>query len=294
MRYSIDNPFPVCTLRRLFRLRQAGGITDAGRPNNRMTEAAVRFAHETEEAAAVCRWRTGDAWWMASLLLLTLGIGRASAVGAEDEKKEPFNKDAPVDVVRMYHDEAEERIKAEIPLVERDGKRVPHGVARTWHQNGELKTKIPYRNGAIDGTVEVYAENGQLLRKAEFSDNTRDGLTKEYDADGTPVYEARFREGQRHGTERFYFESGMLWREVEWNDGSRDGTTVIYTRGKKPVWRKPYKDGKLHGTVRSYWPNGALQSEAEYREGKQVGPVRHYDKDGNLKTEESTAHGSEH
>lgn len=38
---------------------------------------------------------------------------------------------------------------------------IPHGETTTWHANGKVMTKVPYKNGWPEGKVEQWHPNGK-------------------------------------------------------------------------------------------------------------------------------------
>ena len=83
---------------------------------------------------------------------------------------------------------------SEVPsdkLLERNGikyeinSQIPFtGVSTTYHENGQLKYKVTYKNGELNGLRERYYENGQLRWKNNTKDGMRSGLSEFYYING--------------------------------------------------------------------------------------------------------------
>ena len=89
----------------------------------------------------------------------------------------------------------------EIPfeqLVERNGvnyqinSQTPFsGKAVIYHENGQLKVKIIFKDGKKEGTQEDYFENGQLKWMSNFKNGKEDGLTVRFAEDGQSILVVR-------------------------------------------------------------------------------------------------------
>ena len=57
-----------------------------------------------------------------------------------------------------------------------------------FYENGQLSSKVNYKDGKEDGLYEMYYENGQLQYKANFKDGKmEDGSLESYDKDGKKI-----------------------------------------------------------------------------------------------------------
>ena len=50
----------------------------------------------------------------------------------------------------------------------------------TYHENGQLASKITYKDGVADGPYERYHENGQLASKVIYKDDRWEGPSEYY------------------------------------------------------------------------------------------------------------------
>ncbi len=83
-------------------------------------------------------------------------------------------------------------------------------VKTTRHENGKVKSKIPYVNGKKHGAQTEWWHNGQVQRR-----ETR-------------------RDGAKHGADRWWFIDGNKWTETIHVNGKKHGMmTVWYGYGRK-------------------------------------------------------------
>ena len=59
------------------------------------------------------------------------------------------------------------------------------GTSVSYHENGQLSTKVNIKNGKPDGLWEGFYENGQLKERGNKKDGLSDGLTEWYKDDGS-------------------------------------------------------------------------------------------------------------
>ena len=91
----------------------------------------------------------------------------------------------------------------EVQLVERGGlnyevnSQTPFtGSAVEYDENGQLYSKINYKDGKKDGLSEFYMENGQLVVKSNYKDGELDGLLEWYFWDGSIVDKKNYKDGK--------------------------------------------------------------------------------------------------
>ena len=86
-----------------------------------------------------------------------------------------------------------------------------HGLSEVYYENGQLKSKIHYKDGKIDGLVFKYNENGNLLLKFNNKDGKYEGVFEEYYApSGNIKSRFNFENGLTEGIAERYLESGEV------------------------------------------------------------------------------------
>ena len=62
-----------------------------------------------------------------------------------------------------------------------------HSLDQLFHTtpNGQLESRIEYKDGLKDGLSETFIENGQILTSKNYKDGQKNGLVESYYEDGT-------------------------------------------------------------------------------------------------------------
>ena len=120
-------------------------------------------------------------------------------------------------------------------LVERNGikyeinSQIPFtGVSADYYENGQLKSKVTYKDGEEQGLFEAYRENGQLWFKQNYKDGVEHGLFEAYYENGQLWRKQNHKDGVEHGLSYMYEDDGQLWR----------GYPDCHQNGKKVVMSK--------------------------------------------------------
>ena len=132
---------------------------------------------------------------------------------------------------------------------------VRHGLAQSWHANGEIDSSTHFRNGEPEGVHASWDEDGLLTNMSVYESNgTRRSI--------------RYGNGQRLQEE--VYQGVNLMRRRMW-----------HSTGRK-AFDYSCKDGKPDGKYTSWHPNGAVSEEGLYENGKEVGGFKCWDEEGKL------------
>ena len=89
---------------------------------------------------------------------------------------------------------------ANTDIVYVQGEETPYtGIVKNYkipEGNNVFEGKISFKNGIIDGVVELYYPNGKLQLEIPYKNGQVDGLVKRYDENGQVVEQATFKNGQ--------------------------------------------------------------------------------------------------
>ncbi|MBS3762026.1 MAG: toxin-antitoxin system YwqK family antitoxin [Planctomycetes bacterium] len=105
--------------------------------------------------------------------------------------------------------------------------------------------------------------------------------------------------GRPHGVEHMVtgLKTGVttpaVLRKVPWKHGVRHGIAKEYV-GKKLVAEVPWEEGKIDGVRKSYYRNGQIQSKTHYVDDQAHGPVRTWNKEGELIKKGTFKNGKRH
>ena len=205
----------------------------------------------------------------------------------------------------------------EIPsekLVERNGlsyeinTETPYtGVTLSYHTNGQLSSRVRYKNGLKDGSSEIYNQNGQIIDLRNYKENIEEGPYELFHENGQISVRGVMENGKPiDGPLRFYFDNGSLETINTYKGGQIDGPyedyyrtgeikTRLSVKNGKPdgLQEKFYKngneesvyfvtDGVFNGSYKSYWENGNLKKEVNYLDGKESFEIKTYFENGQL------------
>lgn len=160
------------------------------------------------------------------------------------------------------------------------------GVFREYHSNGQLRYKLNFVAGRLNGPAKFYAKEGFLYLETTLRDSLFDGLIKGYYPSGVIAFEGMSEKGTLNGHYKQYTQEGALYKEIYFENGKREGMAKLYYTETKTIKTEvALKDGIPHGKVRTYYPDGSLKSEKTYVQGMLDGMAFVYDKNGNIQKE---------
>lgn len=130
-----------------------------------------------------------------------------------------------------------------------------NGVARSYYQNGVVKSNIEYNDGLKDGAARYYYDNGHERRQEFYIKGVLNGRVTEYYDDGNIKFEIEYDGGKKNGVYRSYYEGGVLKVEEKYNDGKIDGRAHKYNARGKVIREAVYNEGVLVDGA-CFGPNG--------------------------------------
>jgi hypothetical protein len=86
-----------------------------------------------------------------------------------------------------------------------------HGVVRTWHKNGKRASEEPFQNGLLHGVCRQWDESGRLLGKYKMVLGT--GIQREWHDNGKLQMEVSTVRGEFSGRNRMWLRDGTLLSE---------------------------------------------------------------------------------
>jgi antitoxin component YwqK of YwqJK toxin-antitoxin module len=95
---------------------------------------------------------------------------------------------------------------------------------KTFHPNGQLKSKSSFSNYELHGVQETFSPSGNLLTHATWSYGKLDGMLLGYRND-KKYFEIPYINGKKHGVERHFSKHGELAKEVHWDNNIRHGSS---------------------------------------------------------------------
>lgn len=181
------------------------------------------------------------------------------------------------------------------------------GLTLSYHPNGQLESRVKYKNGLKDGLTETFNQNGQILESINFKENIENGPFELFHENGQLQIEGIYNNGLPSDgqLERFY-ENGSLESRINFKDGQQDGPfEIFYKTGQIKIKGnvisevlfglyesyhengnksevKYFKNNKLDGPYKSYWTNGNLKKESDYEDDKESVEIKTYYESGEL------------
>jgi hypothetical protein len=115
-----------------------------------------------------------------------------------------------------------------------------------------------------DGSPRLRAE----VRIEPDGSTTLDGDYALWYADGQKQYEATYRDGRLHGTERQWHENGRLRVEQQYEDGLREGPRYDWDPAGRLRKEERYHRDRPHGTWSVWDGEGKLKWQGRFEHGK--------------------------
>jgi hypothetical protein len=111
---------------------------------------------------------------------------------------------------------------------------------RTFHANGNIKHRLPKKNGKLDGTIEEYYSSGKIKYRGQWSEGVSNGVIEKY------------------------FENGHLQSRQFYTYGKPDGQELSYFENGNLSFSATYVDGKMTGVSSAYYNNGIIEERTTY------------------------------
>jgi len=140
--------------------------------------------------------------------------------------------------------------------LDRDGRRVKHGVFMRYYRNGDMREMTTYAHGVEEGPFQVWQDGN------------------------VPLLIGRFAQGKLDGNVTRYYPSGRKQREFTYRAGALEGPFVVYHDNGVVQAVGSHKAGKRQGSYAEYHPNAQLRLEGSYLNGFLNGAVVLYSESG--------------
>jgi antitoxin component YwqK of YwqJK toxin-antitoxin module len=98
-----------------------------------------------------------------------------------------------------------------------EGKR--EGVARTWSEQGVLRTQSYYKHNRLEGVYESWWENGNLAAQTNYEKGVKQGVEKEWYQSGERSKIRQLLDGKEDGMQKAWLPNGKLYVNYEAKNG---------------------------------------------------------------------------
>ena len=160
----------------------------------------------------------------------------------------------------------------------KDGER--NGLETNYYWNKQKSVEATYTDNALNGPYTKYHSNGQISQQGQSVDGYFDGMWKTFYLDGTLEKELEYDEGDLTGLYKVFDTDGKPHYEFEYRRGEIlsykyfDKAGEILTENRK-------KGGKFY--FKGYYANGNIMSEGKYNiKGGKMGEWKFFDSNGVL------------
>jgi antitoxin component YwqK of YwqJK toxin-antitoxin module len=128
------------------------------------------------------------------------------------------------------------------------------GIWEWFCPNGNIKRRVPYKEGKIDGIVEWFNEQGNITQTRLWKDGK---LIEETKPELTPLIE--------------YYSNGNVWIKGQKNSkGQEEGIWEWFYEDGNIRIRTPHKEGKIDGIVECFDEQGNIIKTYVWKDGKLI------------------------
>lgn len=134
---------------------------------------------------------------------------------------------------------------------DKNGDVIPHGPARAWYEDSQLKAQGEYVNGLRKGLWTYWHPNGQKSGEGQMADDRLQGPWTYWHPNGQRKAERHWVDDLQHGPNTAWYENGQKAEVGYFVEGKPHGLFVSWL-----------EDGKQYKEVQ--WDNGKLVSEKTF------------------------------
>ena len=158
------------------------------------------------------------------------------------------------------------------------------GAVTGYYENGDIKYKGNYLNGARDGTWKYFFRNGHTQYLEGFTNKGHKCVSTEYDSlSGKILSVESFVDKKKQGECKYYFPGTDSLSAVEhYEEDSLQGVAAYYYRPGYLKSQGSYTLGVMTGAWKYYYRNGHLRSMETYTSGLSGDAVSYDSINGNV------------
>lgn len=149
-------------------------------------------------------------------------------------------------------------------------------IAKTYYENGNLKTVGAKRNGLKTGVWKDYYENGNLYEDAIYMDGEKVGQSTIYFESGQPKSIQAYAPNYGIKESASYHENGQLKLNGNYENGQQTGEWIQYFENGQLEMRGNYENDEKTGEWIYYHENGQLKTKGNNENGQQTGEWKEY------------------
>ena len=123
----------------------------------------------------------------------------------------------------------------------KSSKKLFTGIHVEYYKNGNVKRRIEYKDGILDGVVENFREDGKLIHMETWKDKDLHGFFKTYDEKYGSVSTGYFNNRHESGEWKTYDKNGVLVAKLVFDD---KGNLLSKIENKNEEYYKIYQFDK--------------------------------------------------
>ena len=133
-----------------------------------------------------------------------------------------------------------------------------NGMGTGWHESGEKKYEVVYKNGKKDGIQSWWYKSGRKMKRVGYKNGHPEGVEMIWYESGQKQYEMHWKNGQKNGVSR---EWGLIYGELaQYGIGDQSPT-------HRMEYETHYKNGKENGLRKEWSRDGRLTYKANFVNG---------------------------
>jgi len=133
-------------------------------------------------------------------------------------------------------------------------KDIQNGVEIHYYKNGQIKSKVTYKNGKKEGIALQYEKDGFLRYEEWYKNDLLHGISKKYYPNGVIRHLDMYSNGEVIGISKRYYNNGILESETKFKKGASYEYELYKTYYKTGILKK-IRNKKVDIT---YYPNGQI------------------------------------
>ena len=141
----------------------------------------------------------------------------------------------------------------------------------------------PDSNQPYTGVYTDYYENGQLESRINYKNGKREGFGERFYDSGEVYWRRNWKGGELHGVWESFYINGKTKILSNWKNGKElNQTRFTYYESGKLRQKGAFKGDKPNGLYEAFYESGQLERRGTLKEGEQDGVWEYFDEDGKL------------
>lgn len=117
------------------------------------------------------------------------------------------------------------------------------GVIEVFNIKGISKMKMNFEMGLLNKEFIAYHLNGKISTLANFNYGKLDGNLNLFTTQGIKTVDGYYRLNKREGEWKFYYNTGDIKSIINYKEGKREGESIVYGKGGEILQRLKFVNG---------------------------------------------------